>query len=528
MKYSLPAFTLLTLAACANPPLASAPPVSQQVQPTSTPVDHTSAATTVTAAPPADPAPVPVAPVFQAVGAAPSDARLHPLEGALLVARETAPIASDEEGRQGNPVGMLQGGTIVYPEELFLDGWFHRIVTIQGRYPDDVHMLAVGDTGRTGIAEHFVFDSNKGWQAKNSNVGSWYVGMARFGNSQLGLTAPVMWGSAELVTLRGPRVKAKLSTAKGCPEGEWQARGSSSRIIPAALTSTSGGELLAFGRDCQGPPAFEVWKPGAVRSDIIALPAGGSEGIDLESEVVLTAGVANDAWLLPDGERLFHYQDGAVTSVTLPSARPCSDATVTHSGALWLLCSGRAFERVGENWEPRLAPNDLLLDDIAAARDGSVWALGGGLLLQAAANAAVAGKAPGVNAAQSLALPVQASAGADAIQRAQRKRLPRLGGPHCATNLVVLYGFTKTTPKDYDFPLTRKALRGHPEFAAVRFVVTRDVGQRFFSAMVPNYEVGKQLQALIQRELKGSKPQVVCAEPEIEREVAIDLSPIQG
>jgi hypothetical protein len=88
---------------------------------------------------------------------------------------------------------------------------------------------------------------------------------------------------------------------------------------------------------------------------------------------------------------------------------------------------------------------------------------------------------------------------------------------------VLLYGFTKMTPDDYDFPLTRKAVKGHPEFAGVRFVVTKDGGQKYFTAQVPSFEMGKKLVALIEKEVQGSKPQILCAEPEVVREVKIDL-----
>jgi hypothetical protein len=87
----------------------------------------------------------------------------------------------------------------------------------------------------------------------------------------------------------------------------------------------------------------------------------------------------------------------------------------------------------------------------------------------------------------------------------------------------VLYGFTKTTPDDYDFPLSRKALKGHTELETTRFVVTKDYGQKFFSALSPSYADAKKLAAIIEKEVKGSKPQVVCAQPEILRELSIDL-----
>jgi hypothetical protein len=87
----------------------------------------------------------------------------------------------------------------------------------------------------------------------------------------------------------------------------------------------------------------------------------------------------------------------------------------------------------------------------------------------------------------------------------------------------VLYGFTKVTPDDYDFPLTRKALKGQTHFEKARFVVAKDGGQKFFTAIVPDVAMGRKLVARIEKEVQGSKPQLVCAEPEIVREVKLDL-----
>jgi hypothetical protein len=265
---------------------------------------------------------------------------------------------------------------------------------------------------------------------------------------------------------------------------------------------------------------LEIWKPGARTSSFLALPAGGPTYVEPDSGIAFSAGANDDAWLLSSGEQLYHYRDGAISEVPLPAEKPCSTVKVAPNGTVWLLCSGRPFMRMAEHWQEQSTEGNVLLEDLAVDRAGTVWAVGGGSLLQTGQPSPADGTQPIATAA---AAPAAAAAPTAAPE--PRRRLPRSGSPSCPNNLVILYGFTKTTPVDYDYPLTRKALRGHPEFAGVRFVVTRDVGQRFFVAMVPSYELGRQLQALIKAELKGSKPQLVCAEPEIEREVHMDLSP---
>jgi hypothetical protein len=112
------------------------------------------------------------------------------------------------------------------------------------------------------------------------------------------------------------------------------------------------------------------------------------------------------------------------------------------------------------------------------------------------------------------------------VDRDDKKRVTRArpASPDCKTNVVVLYGFTKVTPDDYDFPLTRKALKGKKQFADVKFAVTREAGQKFFVGLTDSFTRGRALADVIRKDVQGSSPQVVCAEPELVRELKIDLA----
>jgi hypothetical protein len=90
---------------------------------------------------------------------------------------------------------------------------------------------------------------------------------------------------------------------------------------------------------------------------------------------------------------------------------------------------------------------------------------------------------------------------------------------------VVLYKLSRVAPKDYDFPLTRAALKGHPEYADVRFAETEDAGSRYFVAFVPDFAKGRSLTKLIVDKVQGAKPQLLCGEPpQVNREIGIDLA----
>jgi hypothetical protein len=96
-------------------------------------------------------------------------------------------------------------------------------------------------------------------------------------------------------------------------------------------------------------------------------------------------------------------------------------------------------------------------------------------------------------------------------------------GPKCKNNLVVLYGFTKVTPDDYDFPLTRKAVKGHRELSGVRFVVAEESGKKYLVGRAKSFDQAAKLARVIEKGVQGSKPQILCAQPKELRELAIDL-----
>jgi hypothetical protein len=236
----------------------------------------------------------------------------------------------------------------------------------------------------------------------------------------------------------------------------------------------------------------------------------------------IVRGVRRDAWLFAGD--VAHY-DGTTWE---PVARPDGASGVfrggaTTDGTLYVIDEKAAYRRVVGSgvWEPLGLPKGLLPDDLVVGDDGGVWLLAGDelLRLRLAGETKVTMLDSGV---ASEAGPSDDAGGAPS-ERAARKAIPVPGSVTCAHNLVVLYAFTKTTPDDYDFPLTRKALRGHTELKTVDFVVTRDFGQRFLAALTTSFGDAQSLSRLVEKGVAGAKPQVLCADPEIVRHVKLNL-----
>lgn len=496
---------LLGLAACggASPEPAAPPPPAPAAPPAPAPPAPPETAAHV--APPPPPAPEP--PPWTAVGKAPASARLFPVEGALLVVGEKAsrPAASGADPVDSYPISVVHDGKLDSPAWLALDGWFHRITSIQGRWPDAVEMMASGDTGRTGVLETFHLQDGKGWSgakcgASCGAMGFNYSGGVQVGQSVVGLATPVLFGDAMFVTVRGPKVaRTQTPAPKECKVDG----GPSPKVLvrPAVFGGTKDGTLVAVGAACTGGTVAEVWKAGSATSTISALPD------DLGDDARIVPGAAPGEALLLAGS--VHRYDGTWKALPAPEkGKAVISGATSADGALWALTEGGAvWKWSNDAWSSVPLPAELKVEDVAA-HDGSVWLVGGGVLYRQKR----AGEAP-----------VADTIKPTVTERPKAKRAVAPGSNKCAQNLVVLYGFTKVTPDDYDFPLTRKAVRGHTELKDVRFVVTKDYGKKFFTALVPSFDVGKKVVSVIEKGVQGSKPQVICADPEIVREVKIDL-----
>jgi len=103
---------------------------------------------------------------------------------------------------------------------------------------------------------------------------------------------------------------------------------------------------------------------------------------------------------------------------------------------------------------------------------------------------------------------------------------PLLG--RCNKPFALLYQLTKAAPADFNYPATRAALKGQPSFTRARFSEVHALGSRYLIARFAGSEARSALTDLarhLEREVKGSKPQLLCADAlAAELPVARDLS----
>ncbi len=467
-----------------------------------------------------------------AVAELPYDLNLYAFEGALI---GTA-LGADVDPQGGIPAGIIENDRYIEKRELYLPMWLGVVVGFGGKWPG-VDLVMTGSTGRTGIALHYALSAESGWTRKLYQETTYFAGVAEVSGSTLAYQTysvfPTM--NPEVKTLRGPKLvrtptpfdpkcKKEMSDAGWSP-----AHFPKTQMRPEAFGATKAGALVAIGSPaCGDEPngVAEVWAPGSTTSRIVPLPAGAKprQGV-YEAAVVRGAG-DNDAYILYGDVLRF---DGGTFSVLPQPERPLERVVVASGGALfgiipavgkWDAKQAKTIVEAeaqlvrfdGKAWARVPLPHPPA--GLAATSDGTVWVSSAKTLLRSR-------RAPDEKSKVAVTA-AGATTGAILPQKGVRK-VPRQPGPLCPQNLVVLYGFTKVTPDDYDFPLTRKALKGQTQFDKARFVVAKDGGQKFFTAVVPDVAMGRKLVARIEKEVQGSKPQLVCAEPEIVREIKLDL-----
>jgi hypothetical protein len=94
----------------------------------------------------------------------------------------------------------------------------------------------------------------------------------------------------------------------------------------------------------------------------------------------------------------------------------------------------------------------------------------------------------------------------------------------CEQVYVLLYTLSADAPADFDYPATRKALRGHDEFSTARFVETDDGERRYLGAFVTSLPLAKKLVSTVEHGVPKSKPIALCGTPPpIRRDLNFDF-----
>lgn len=353
----------------------------------------------------------------------------------------------------------------------------------------------------------------------------------------------------------------------------------------AELTNLHGGDVAGIGKLCTAPAdytyytqngpgalAIERWAKGGNKSTVVELPNSAGKGglgmrmagfleispSDLYVYASFTAGEDEGRVATP---YVAHWDGKAWKDVSPQSSQDITSMWLAKDKTVWIELKRELMRRTGDAWE-RTAPQGVSADieGRATAPDGTPWVRFGEELWHLGAGGAwekltmprdgqtrysaasvawmgseviivargggesmlVSSKKP----AQVLDLAAVESGGTAKKEVAKKTAFGRVGPPTagCKSLFAVLYKLSRVAPPDFDFPLTRAALKGHTEFSDVRFAETEDAGVRYLVAHVPNLKQGQKLLALVREKVKGSAPQLLCGEPpKTNRTIDIDL-----
>lgn len=450
---------------------------------------------------------------------------------------------------QGGPILTEIKGDRLVRDESFTKGLssFGAVVDIVGKWPDSARMTYISSNGRIGWGELYDWKGS-GWKPVGAKLpDTWvYAGVSPWSQDRhlallyRGMPFPP-----------GPAIKFKVLL--GAPAGPLpeptKAVGNKDRecftaVDPAAaFLARPEGHVFLFGVSCPDEQAiFEWWAPGSVRSETQRIPMNVQRSTNLAhftarspSDVYLSAGSARGGPIEAERPALFHFDGTKWKEVEAPPTHHASIAStaVTKDGTLWVVtltpwvfqdrkpedAAGQVWKRPPSGaWErvplPASYPFPLAPDlpqrgasSVHVDANDDVWV---------AADGAVLRTSPPKQAPELVEWEWNQ-------QFAATFRAPRAATRDCESIFALFYAFTKVTPEDYDFPLTRKALKGQTQFAKARFVVTRENGQKYFGAFVPDLDLGKKMVDRIRKEVEGSAPQLLCAKPEVVRELPLDL-----
>ena len=395
--------------------------------------------------------------------------------------------------------------------------WWGFVNTIAGAPAGDAFMAWSTDNGR--LARTAIYRRTAGaWVEDRSHEGLLLGGLAPWTeDTTLALFYGVMhqsaWGQPRLEVMGKKRASVpKLTRGEGkC----------GTLAFPTNLAALATGEVFTLGWRCKpggdqpeitDEPVVEMWAPGETKSRVFTLPVKTHQTDD---GAALVARSPTEVYALVPSEddkqgRLLRFDGARWKPATLPGGAHPSALRVARDGSLWAVVSEKLWTLPAgsSEWSRVPLPDDAWKVASLAARSSEevyVTTTTGELL------------------ATSLSVAAPPPPKAPVVARSSRRvLLPATKG--CTSIFAVLFAFTKVTPPDYDFPLTRKALKGKTKLSNARLVVTEDGGRKFFGAIAPDLATGNALIDAVKKGVVGSAPALVCLDPKVVSEFPFDFA----
>lgn len=466
-------------------------------------------------------------------------------------------LAQGADG-QGTIIGEAKGPNVTFsatmskgidPNQDFSD-----IQLLGGTWPENAFASLSKPSGRTGFSEIYHWEKDQWKNTENSPEGYMANGFFPWvGGSTLVIKLHGMMSDTQIEVRGGQKSGPAPKPAKPAklPPGTF---GCKSSVRASAMAATPNGYLFIAGNPCD-PSLFknatsglvvERWVPNKQESVIDSISAPTDVDYSAESFTVLSG---NEAYLLVtkstknkiDGRLILAFDGTNWSPLSLPTDVSPNVISATTDGTIWLGSThGQIWKKPrGDKWAQVFLPPDIMAKHSPSPANGDSAAAKPRTFpieLTAVGNDDVwfEVKMPSGKAFETYILHTQTPSkelvwpkSDESKKAAARLSAATAPSPKCTTPFVLLYTLSKVAPADYDYPATRKALKGHTEFGDVKFIEFQRGNQRFFGARFPDqdgFDRAKKLASIVQQGVPGSSPQVVCHDPEQTRVLKIDLS----
>ena len=269
--------------------------------------------------------------------------------------------------------------------------------------------------------------------------------------------------------------------------------------------------MYAIGRE-----SLEWFAPGQRNGVIVKAP----EGLSMEHSY---AKFGERVLYLASENQITKIDGDKIERLPLPpqtAKKYNANIDVTDDGTLWYARDGDALFRrkTGGDWEQVAVPGAKPDVHDIVARGNRVWIAA----KSSSDGVVVAWNGPKPAQVAKINLP---DVGFSDFQIATTNlERPKPAAKGCNSVFALFYGITKYAGPGYDFPKTREALKGRTQFSSARFVKTKVRDQEYFGAFAKDLAQGRQLIALIAKNVEGSTPQLLCHKPHVVAELGIDLA----
>jgi hypothetical protein len=214
--------------------------------------------------------------------------------------------------------------------------------------------------------------------------------------------------------------------------------------------------------------------------------------------------------------------DAAWTRITEDGLKELKWWRFTPDGAVWLRAGNSLRKRVGEGpWE--LVPLPARDSEGKAATytpDRLEWVDDEAMVISDPQDDHSVTSAALLRTRKPTSV-LRAAAGSEGNSVGITRVLPATAA--CKDTFVLLYKLARTAPADYDFPLTREALKGHTDLGAARLAETEEAGRRFLVAFVPTLALGQKVVKVVSEKVPSSRPQLLCGKPKVKRPLQLDF-----